>query len=93
MQVVTQSRVSPRAHLSADNEFYYDEGAKRLYYHSSKGAPSGVVEAIGNLKTLIRVVGSQNTPVRGISLLGVVLRDAALTYLDEHSMPSGKEPI
>merc|ERR1719201_1903496 len=74
--------------LDADNEFFYDADTQTLYYYSSKGAPSGVVEAT-DLKTFISIQGTQASPVRGVRLLGLGFRDTALSYLDNHSMPSG----
>jgi hypothetical protein len=75
--------------LDADNEFYYDADARVLYYHSTAGKPTGAVEALGTLKTLISITGTQETPAKSVSLLGIGFRDAALSYLDAHSMPSG----
>ena len=74
--------------LQADNEFFFDEKTETLYYYSSKGPPTGTVEAT-QLKTFINVVGTQAAPVRDVRLLGLSFRDSALSYLDAHSMPSG----
>lgn len=44
--------------LDADNEFFYDETTQTLYYVSSTGAPTGVVEATA-LQTFISIEGTQ----------------------------------
>ena len=67
--------------LDADNEFYFDVKDRVLFYHSSSGAPSGIVEALGVQKTLISIEGTQEVPVKGVGLLGIGLRDAALRYV------------
>ena len=74
--------------LDADNEFFYDEKTSTLYYYSSSGAPKGPVESTF-LKTFISIVGTQEKPVRDVRVLGVGFRDTAISYLDNHSMPSG----
>jgi len=74
--------------LDADNEFFYDADAEVLYYFSSAGPPTGLVEATF-LQTFISMEGTQAEPIRRVSLLGVNFRDTALSYLDDHSMPSG----
>lgn len=66
-----------------DNEFFYDADTEILYYHSSTGKPSGVVEAT-KLQTFVEVRGTQAAPVTNISFLGVGFRDTALSYLDHH---------
>ena len=74
--------------LDADNEFFYDEKTSILYYYSSTGAPTGLVESTF-LKTFVSIVGTQELPVRDVRVLGVGFRDTAISYLDNHSMPSG----
>ena len=76
--------------LDADNEFFHDVKSQTLYFYSSTGAPDAdaIVEAT-KLKTFISIQGSQDAPVRGVRLLGIGFRDTALSYLDNHSMPSG----
>ena len=74
--------------LDADNEFFYDESTSTLYYYSSSGAPVGEVEMTLH-KTFLSIVGTQEAPVRDVRLLGIGMRDTAISYLDAHSMPSG----
>ena len=74
--------------LDADNEFFYDESTSTLYYYSSSGAPVGEVEMTLH-KTFLSIVGTQEAPVRNVRLLGIGMRDTAISYLDAHSMPSG----
>jgi hypothetical protein len=42
-----------------------------------------------NLQTLIRIKGTMDEPVKGIRLLGLGFRDAAKTYMEQWSAPSG----
>ena len=42
-----------------------------------------------NLQTLIKIQGTQENPVRGIQLKGLGFRDAAKTYMEQWSAPSG----
>ena len=44
---------------------------------------------VTNLKVLFNITGSQSSPVKGLTLRGIGLRDTAYTYLDPHGMPSG----
>ncbi len=71
-----------------DNEFFFDESTNILYYYSSSGAPVGDVEMTLH-KTFLSIVGTQEAPVRNVRLLGIGMRDTAISYLDDHSMPSG----
>lgn len=74
--------------VAQDNEFFFDESTNTLYYYSSSGAPVGDVEMTLH-KTFLSVVGTQEEPVRNVRLLGIGMRDTAISYLDAHSMPSG----
>jgi hypothetical protein len=77
--------------LDADNEFFFDPATSKLYYFTSRNmAESSVTLEIPTVKTLFSVKGTQQAPVRDISLLGVNFRDTALSFLDAHAMPSGK---
>jgi hypothetical protein len=58
--------------LDADNEFYFDPATSRLYYFTTRSmAGSAVTLEIPTVKVLFSVKGTQQAPVRGISLLGV----------------------
>ena len=74
--------------VAQDNEFFFDESTNTLYYYSSSGAPVGDVEMTLH-KTFLSIVGTQEAPVRNVRLLGIGMRDTAISYLDAHSMPSG----
>lgn len=63
-----------------------------FYNSSSSGGvntppPSTVV--VTNLQTLVRIVGSPASPVVGVTLAGIGLRDTAYQYMEPHGMPSG----
>ena len=72
-------------------EFYYDEKSHTLYFqpNSTDGAPSGTRLAAPVLQQLLAVRGSQTAPVRDVIIRGVTFRDAAPTFLEPHSVPSG----
>ena len=85
-----------REELDFPNEFFYDKTAKKLYYvANSTAGPTGSRFEAAVLQDLINVAGlpptrgTHRTPVIGFKLLGVGVRDAALTYFEPHSMPSG----
>mmetsp|Transcript_4887 Transcript_4887/g.8715 ORF Transcript_4887/g.8715 Transcript_4887/m.8715 type:complete len:863 (-) Transcript_4887:94-2682(-) len=74
--------------LDAENEFFFDAQKQHLLYYSRGKAPQGDVE-IPTLKTIFRLSGTQEDPVTGFTLRGVHLRDTRLTFMDNHTMPSG----
>ena len=76
-------------------EWFYAPKTRTLFlYHNGTGSPgeANVTWLVPGLKQLVRVVGSQAQPVRNVSLLGLGLRDAAYTYLDDWGVPSGGPP-
>jgi hypothetical protein len=82
--------------LDYPNEFFYDKVAKKLFYvTNSTGTPDGATFEAPQLQDMITVAGLPPTrgthrqPVVGFRLLGVGVKDAALTYLEPHSIPSG----
>lgn len=76
-------------------EYYADEASQRLYYtFNASEAPTGNEQlALTRTKVLLNITGSQDAPVRGVTVRGIVFRDAALTFLgtseaDKHYLPS-----
>merc|ERR1719469_618868 len=60
-----------------------------LYYKPNGTAvPSGSFVATSQ-KVLFSLVGTQQRPVRSVAIKGLVLRDTALAFFDEHGLPSG----
>mmetsp|Transcript_6753 Transcript_6753/g.20057 ORF Transcript_6753/g.20057 Transcript_6753/m.20057 type:complete len:924 (-) Transcript_6753:1392-4163(-) len=78
--------------LDSAGEHYVDTTASPpvLYYalNGSATAPDGDV-AVPLLKILLRANTSQESPVKGLTLLNIGFRDAAPTYMDPHGVPSG----
>ena len=78
------------------NEYYYDEENKLLYYNfNGTETPTGNEQWVATkTKVLFNITGTQKNPVKNVKIRGIVLRDAAYTYLgtdvaDMHGMPSG----
>ena len=78
--------------LDSSNEYYFDESTRTLYYqpNSTTAAPPRADFVATKHRVLFNISGvSMESPVRGIKIRGLTLRDARYTYLDEHGMPSG----
>ena len=82
--------------LDDENEFYHDTAKGVLYWApntSDSSTPAGTPPAADALiaargKVLLNVTGSQQEPAKNISLVDLVFRDAAPTFLDRHDQPS-----
>jgi hypothetical protein len=83
--------------LDDTNEFYHDVDAGMLYWAPNASdyttTPTAVAPPADALiavrgKVLLSATGSQQQPVKNVSLLGLVFRDAAPTFLDPHDLPS-----
>ena len=82
--------------LDAPGEWFYNERTKQLYfYFNGTSVPTGKEDFVATqTKVLFNVSGSQTAPVKDLTIRGLEIRDAALTYLgtteaDKHGMPSG----
>ena len=79
--------------LDSPNEWYFDPNTLELsfWYNASAGTvpPADTPYVVTQLKTLIKIVGTQDNPVKGVNISGVNFRDTRYTYLDPHGMPSG----
>ena len=79
--------------LDSSNEWYFDPNTKALFfwYNASAGTepPSDTLYVVPQLKTLLKIVGTQENPVKGVNISGVNFRDTCYTYMDPHGMPSG----
>ena len=77
-------------------EYFLDTGEQALYYtfNATEVPATGREEFfLTTTKVLFNISGSQRDPVKNLSIRGLVIRDAALTYLgtteaDLHWMPS-----
>ena len=77
--------------LDSPSEWYFDETSHQLYYASNatSGAsptdPRGAVtmDAV-QAEVLVNITGTKATPVKNVTLSGIILRDAAATFLQQH---------
>ena len=73
--------------------FFHDKKAQRLYYvhNDSLGTPppASLAFSLPLVERLIVFNGTQEAPVRGVTISGLGLRDAVASYLLPHGVPSG----
>ena len=75
--------------LDAPGEWFFMRNGTLLVYWNASGPPdSSVVAVSSSIRVLVNATGSQDAPVRNVSVLGLGFRDAAFSYFEEHSMPS-----
>ena len=79
-----------------DMEWFYDADTRQLYFSfNGTSAPTGGELFVATqTEVLFNVSGTQQQPVRNVTIFGLELRDTALTYLGtspaaKHGMPSG----
>ena len=77
-------------------EFFFDADEEALYYtFNTSQTPTGDEQFVATrTKVLFNITGTQTAPVQDVTIRGLVIRDAMLTYLgtdvaDIHGMPSG----
>jgi len=81
--------------LDAPSEWFFDAAAATLYlfFNATPGTPppadGSILYTPPANKHLFNISGTMAAPVRGVSLLGLGLRDTAYTYMDPHGIPSG----
>ena len=77
--------------LDAPNEWFFSKSDRHLYvYYNGTGAPPKDLQFIGlSQQSLISMQGTQEKPVRNITVSGINFRDAAYTYMTPHGVPSG----
>ena len=89
--------------LDWPNEYFYDEDKQLLYYIPNRTAtftndtattvysapPVGKFEAVVN-QTLVKLVGTKHRPVEDVSFEGIIFKDSAYTYMEDHGVPSGR---
>ncbi|GAB5373469.1 hypothetical protein AAMO2058_001754300, partial [Amorphochlora amoebiformis] len=75
--------------LDAENEFYYDQQQKNLYYKPSVGQEPPSMMVATSLAVFFNISGTQHNPVRNISFVNISFTDGRATYLEAHGSPSG----
>jgi len=75
-------------------EWFYSRASRRLYLWPNNTAigeppPEDVPLVVPLLTELIRIDGTQQSPVTNITIENVFFRDAAATYMEPHGVPSG----
>jgi len=82
-----------REELDAPREFYFDAGAQRLYFFHNASAdvppPPGRAFEVPLLRCLVRVSGTPEAPVTGVTLSGITFTSAAASVLADHGVPTG----
>jgi len=85
-----------REELDSPFEYFFDKADGKLYFVANgTDGPSGSSFEATALQDLITVAGLPSTrgthrqPVVGFRMLGVGIKDAAITYFESHSIPSG----
>ena len=76
--------------LDAPNEFFYHELSSSLYYfYNGTGAPpADLLFEVPTLQTIKSIQGTQQQPVKSVSVKGVTFKDSAYTYMEPHGVPS-----
>ena len=81
--------------LDFPSEFFFDAASSTLFlfYNASAGTPppadGSITLVTPEFKHLFNITGTQAAPVKGVSLIGLGMRDTAYTYMDPHGLPSG----
>ena len=82
-----------REELDAAREFYVDAGAQRLlfFHNASAGVPppQGWSFEVPLLRCLVRISGTPEAPVTGVTLAGITFTSAAASILTKRGVPTG----
>jgi hypothetical protein len=84
--------------LDAANEFYYDIKNSMLYFYpNATGDATGDVGAkpdstvvVPTLDTLISIKGTQDAPVKSVTISGIEFTATRPTYMDNRTNPSSE---
>lgn len=79
-------------------EYFYDSSSEALYYtFNTTDKPTGAEEiSLTRTKVIFNVSGTAKKPVRDVTIRGLIIRDAAYTYLgttpaDVHYLPASSD--
>eukprot|EP00462_Mataza_sp_D1_P009108 CAMPEP_0175150124 /NCGR_PEP_ID=MMETSP0087-20121206/17670_1 /TAXON_ID=136419 /ORGANISM="Unknown Unknown, Strain D1" /LENGTH=775 /DNA_ID=CAMNT_0016435983 /DNA_START=250 /DNA_END=2577 /DNA_ORIENTATION=- len=76
--------------LDQAEEFYFSKQDRKLFlFYNGTGSPSQQQWVVPVLKTIFSARGSQQKPIKNVSIRGIGFRDAAYDYMDEWGVPSG----
>ena len=79
--------------LDAPSEWYFNATSRLLYYASNSTAGAAPDETVAmdavQAEVLVNISGTKEAPVKNVTLSGIIIRDAAATFLQQHELPSG----
>ena len=78
-----------REELDAPNEYFFDRGARELFFRPNGTSRPPAAAVVPVLANLIEIRGTQAAPVTDISLLGLTVTDNRPTFFDPRGNPSG----
>ena len=80
-----------REELDAANEYFYDASAKELLfaYNGTGSPPSSAAVVVPKLANFVELRGSQERPVRNVTIRGITIRASRPTFMDPRGNPSG----
>eukprot|EP01079_Euglenida_sp_SAG-EU17-18_P010637 gene10638-1933_t len=78
--------------LDSPGEFYYDSATSTLYlwHNSTEAGPPGAGDVVyTHMPVMFNISGTQDAPVRNVSMLGLTVRDSSPFYMGPHGTPAG----
>jgi hypothetical protein len=71
--------------LDSSNEWYYDNNDKTLYFHAKPNFdPNLAVFEASNLKHSLEIVGTEQSPIKNVSISGVKFRHNERTFMQAY---------
>ena len=80
-----------REELDAANEYFYDASKKELLfaYNGTGSPPSSDAVVVPQLANFVELRGSQERPIRNVTIRGITVRASRPTFMDPRGNPSG----
>ena len=77
--------------LDQASEYYFDKRTSDLYfYFNGTGAPPPETQfVVPQLRTILNMTGTQQDPVKDVTVENIHFRETRYTYMDAHGVPSG----